>query len=1215
MNESLRRQSEHLEQLVVLTRRRLRRNAVLTGLGLSIVATAGWLAAAALLDLLLVLPVPLRLAAWGVFWALLLVSTVAMVLWPTFRPMRLEQIAFHIEDVIGRMHNRLVTVIDLRRTDRMDVRSEPFAGRLIEQTTQRLAGYDIDAVADPKPVRHVALATGVTVALAAALLLVMPLRMSTAVMRVLLPRRPIPPVSSVKLAAHPGDVEVLQGDPLRVWATVRGGDVDQLILHMKSDDGRHLNYSLQRAGEGVFAFTLSAVDTSYDYHIAGGGTWTVPSRITMVRRPVVDTLAAEVQLPDYMKLPQRRPVGERLTEISAPAGATIHLAATVTGDPAEGCINLFETDTLATQETQSRETVWFDDDLPADAEISGTWRWTSESTYSGTRAHTFSWARQPYGFRTRLVQLAVGAGDTFFLYARPDGKAPPARLTVRAPVGDKTHELLWDSPLSPLSDKEKEGKHYIGHLPSPGAWHRLEVPGSIFQPDGNNPPVQVAGLSFEIGGGAILFDRAGTLRHVTREVKKTDLKRVATFPMERDGQTGRWLGSFGAADGHVTVEFRNHLGHPSAAMQPIPVIATADQAPTIIVERPGRDLTLSEPQTVPLVIRAFDDYGVADVSIRIGARADDLTDARTIAEYDEPKTSRLAVGALDAQATDLAPGQSITYRVFARDLAGQETAGEPFRIELAKPQGDAAQEALRDRHSLSGILENIDQLVDLDDQLALGALKLAEALPEGLEIEVSDAGVITLLNPDGTPMTADQIKDLLTGWEGNLSDQERKELAEIREQIRKERGQLLSLSQSLFDAAGAEQAMLILPADAEALRAMAARAREMGEMMPLLDDQEVLDKELIAWLDGLQGLSDEGAEEMLGLRQQLQQIMVARQSLATSPAESQRQLDAMLAQFQAQRALRQIRTLDGYLQSQQELLQDMRRRVAVARQETEDAAPPQLDELSEKQQEELDPEALELIQRARELLAKRLTKMRENQDVLPPAPWIPPGRREQAMPVEQDTPEEDPPDKQGRQNLEGIKRQLDDLAREEELDWWDMPVDVPPTPFTLDPSRRFQGRDMRPVAPPDPRRVSGSATPRQLLMEHQDELHQSLTANSNEIAGVQDELSRTMSQLQQAMSQVQGASTILGSPGMRQAMGMAGWAAAGAFANTLPRQGVVFVIDAGAYQAVPVPDAALYRLPPWLRQPLLQGMQERGPEAYQPLIDAYYRQLSEEVEK
>lgn len=39
--------------------------------------------------------------------------------------------------------------------------------------------------------------------------------------------------------------------------------------------------------------------------------------------------------------------------------------------------------------------------------------------------------------------------------------------------------------------------------------------------------------------------------------------------------------------------------------------------------------------------------------------------------------------------------------------------------------------------------------------------------------------------------------------------------------------------------------------------------------------------------------------------------------------------------------------------------------------------------------------------------------------------------------------------------------------------------------------------------------------------------------------------------------------------------------------------------------------AAFYRLPPHLRQALLQGMNEAGPKSYQKLIDAYHRQLSE----
>jgi hypothetical protein len=38
----------------------------------------------------------------------------------------------------------------------------------------------------------------------------------------------------------------------------------------------------------------------------------------------------------------------------------------------------------------------------------------------------------------------------------------------------------------------------------------------------------------------------------------------------------------------------------------------------------------------------------------------------------------------------------------------------------------------------------------------------------------------------------------------------------------------------------------------------------------------------------------------------------------------------------------------------------------------------------------------------------------------------------------------------------------------------------------------------------------------------------------------------------------------------------------------------------------------LHRLPPEVRQSLLEAMEERGPAAYQPWIDAYFRKLTED---
>lgn len=41
--------------------------------------------------------------------------------------------------------------------------------------------------------------------------------------------------------------------------------------------------------------------------------------------------------------------------------------------------------------------------------------------------------------------------------------------------------------------------------------------------------------------------------------------------------------------------------------------------------------------------------------------------------------------------------------------------------------------------------------------------------------------------------------------------------------------------------------------------------------------------------------------------------------------------------------------------------------------------------------------------------------------------------------------------------------------------------------------------------------------------------------------------------------------------------------------------------------------AALYKLPPHIRDTLLEGMRQRGPAAYQGVIDTYFRQLGKDI--
>ena len=1243
LDEAARGRANALRLQVADTRRRVRRNAVLAGFALTVAAMVGWLLLAAAVDMLVPLPVPLRTAAWAVFWLLGAAGVALTIFWPAVRPMPLEGVAFRIERALGGMHNRLVSVLDLHRAGgSTSDRSLPFAERLVAQTADRMTGYRTDAVADPGPVQRMTLAAAGVVALALVLGVGLDARLDSAVRRLLLPTRPIPPVTSVRLTAHPGDVSVLQGRPVRLWADAEGDPVESLTLRLRPDGGQWLEYPMRREADGTFAFTLDAVTASCTYEVVGGGTWTLPHRITMVRRPVVENLSAEVLLPEYMGLPEPRPVEPGADRIRAPVGSRVRLRARVSGDVADGVIRVFRAIAEEQEQTEQRETVWLDDHLPPDAEETGPWTWLEDPVFSGTRAHTFTWDRTPYGFRTRLNRLTVAAGEAFFLFVRPDASEPAGRLTVRVSAGNTTVPLVWDSPRAPLAEADRKKVRYVGALPPAGDWHRLQVPIETLLGSKPKKPVALDGLTFEIDAGRIHLDRAGKVKRVTRALAQTQLEEVGTVPMTREPESDLWTGEVTVAeDRSVTVAFRNALGHPSPSMKAIPVVATEDRPPTVVCERPGKSLTVPDAEPVPLMVRAFDDFGLEAVRLETGPSADAFTDSRVLAEYDRPAPTQSVMASLAPSRLGLKPGTSVYYRVLARDRKGQEVASEPYRLGLAEPKDDQAPEAARGRIAAGQFLDDIDRLTDTADDLRSAVGEILATRPGSIALETDAAGALRLANVVGVPLTGDEIRDLLAKWNDHLTDEQRRHLAEIRTRTARERQRLLDLAEGFRQAADdAEGSVYELPLEADALRAMADRARDLADTYPEALPGEGLDQAVLARLMALDELLPDQQAELEALARQFEELTAARTALGEEGLDAQQQYGALLAQIQGRQMFQQMSGLQDYLQSQQEYLRQMRDQVAALRQKTPEGDADTLEGVSARQQE-LDPEALQLLRRAQELLRKRAARAQESRLALPPAPWVPPGRREMRAPVEADTPEEarpsDAPSDAAGPDLDAVRRRLDELEEAEDMNWWDRPVDSPPDAYTLEANERYADRHR--TAPPPGEAPAGGWTPRRLLQDHQDRLYQALTENSNRMAAAQDDLSRVMGQLDQAMSgplvsgvlspeAARSLQETLGSRATSQIMGMLNQAALqmaeGAFVpqslgaagepfRTNPaRPGMVLSVDLGD-----VPDdqaPTLYRLPPRLRQPLVEGMQERGPEAYQPLIQAYYRQLSDDVQ-
>lgn len=160
------------------------------------------------------------------------------------------------------------------------------------------------------------------------------------------------------------------------------------------------------------------------------------------------------------------------------------------------------------------QTIWVDDSMPAGAVPAGNWNWISSNptARSGNLSHQsdlvpgtihqhfFSGASQP---------LSVNSGDRLFAYVYLDPANPPSEVMMQwYENGSWEHRAYWKATAGsniPWGAEGTGSRRYMGALPAPGQWARLEVPASIVGMEG-----RVAnGMAFTLFGGRATWDYAG----------------------------------------------------------------------------------------------------------------------------------------------------------------------------------------------------------------------------------------------------------------------------------------------------------------------------------------------------------------------------------------------------------------------------------------------------------------------------------------------------------------------------------------------------------------------------------------------------------------------------------------------------------------------------------------------------------------------------------
>ena len=519
--------------------------------------------------------------------------------------------------------------------------------------------------------------------------------------------------------------------------------------------------------------------------------------------------------------------------------------------------------------------------------------------------------------------------------------------------------------------------------------------------------------------------------------------------------------------------------------------------------------------------------------------------------------------------------------------------------------------------------------------LAGGAGELLGAiLPTDVRI-IKGPKTIHIVGADGAPLNAEQLKRLMKDQHDGRTDAQREKLRQMEEQLAQQSRLLMNLSTDLEKAAkDSEGSQLALPDEVWVLQGLSQRARRLSQMAARWRTSED-DWGTLAELPSTMALSQRSFNEMEGY---FQRLLDARTALGPDARSAQADMERMLLEMQARGAAQIMEELGDVLGAQETDLQELTERLADLRSKAGRTPGQQMNDVSDTQ-EAFDKEALERFQQIRRLLRDRPLDDDTSAMI---APWSPPGGRHEVMPVEQDTPEEDP------QEPTEESANSESNEDEEPLDWWDTPVDMGPMNSRGFTNERYAGRN-RPVAEGERRdEPQGPQTRRDMLRRHQQMMNQQLTANSNDLRNTMAGVDRARQKLEQMLGQLNAVSPkdgasdsarqameqMLASQGMNGMMNMAErsaqmrqamqqalegdqpqkprfyggyWAWSGS-----TRPGYAFGVAFDRVELTAEQRAAFYRLPPKMRDPLIKGMNQRAPEGYQPLIDAYYRQLGEQ---
>ncbi len=1246
-----------LHRLIRRTRRLLRSSWVATGAGLTVGLLLGALVSLAALDLV----APVKPLTWTVFghvlpvdsllrlFALLLIvvpaswAFVAGVVRPLCRRLAAVHVARRIEEHLPGVHNRLVSCIDLEAHDHPPV-SPVFHRRLLTEALDRIRRFRPRQVVDALSLRRAALFAFVTTVAFAAVWAVASDRMPRAMARLFFPFADLPPISDVAYEVQPGQADVLREEPILFTARVTSdADPKDLRLELYNDAGQPsypFDLKADRQDPKVWRCVVDGAslgagyENGFRYRVYGGSTWSKEYAIRLVERPVLLGVSTAVYYPKYMGISEPHFTPPQAVEVTGPEGGEVEVLVQAQGQVAAGEVQLLRPGVKPIPAHAQVEHPWFEDKLPFGVSQEGTWTWERRQN---TPFHTEPVALGTHGhwFQGDPVGHPVAPGDALYTYVYLDPQHVPETLMVQWHDGDGwEHGAYWGA------ERIKEGKagtparRHLGDLPPAGKWVRLDVPAKAVGLEGKT----LRGMAFKLHGGVCWWGRSGTV-----QTEEPGVEVVQGFPMKPTAD-GRWAGRFPLVGaGLFRAELRNEQGHPNKPMKEMKYVALPDKPPQVMVERQGSEMVLAKPAAVPLTVTAFDDYGLVEINVLVRVGDTGEYKSRTLQRLDTPERSQTVISTLK-EAASLKQGGQLWYIAEAKDRKGQVARTREYVIRIASDANAAdqqleafekAQDPFRD--NLLKLIAEQKKVQEQIQHLNKEYTAVAEKAQAALDAAKPKEGTV---DPKGKP--PEPVK---------MDPETAKRLAELQKELAKlgqQEQQNANLAQQIANdlAKAAEQAnkLEMLPKaiahemqnTQQQFQDLVANAmRNLGQQMSQASTPHQANA---PDLQGMQQKGDRLQKELEDAKKRLDALADARKGVREDLREALHQLQRELMNLQGQLTARELEQLKEYLSRLREQMKNLQQRQEGLEKKTEEG----LDLAAlKKSQEELDKEMEKLLAQARNLLDAKRRRGRDKPE-FPDSPYTPDRDEVKVPPREEDTNEPLPTknDPKGKPGEKGKKEDKKDMEDEEKEPLF-MPALGGPRE-KLDP--RF-AKKRRPVKKTPMKGEKEDPSPeRDNLENRQNDNERNLDAAEKSLASDQKTLEEMARQLDQALKSAKSGKPQPGEPSeadqmtqqlqqmlqsdaMKAAMAMANRARQGPpqqgrqptppgqappdnpTASPDPNKGSR---EAELAKLDPEARALILKLPPSrLRDELIQGMSEQGPEAYRAFIQDYFKRLTD----